>query len=432
MRKTARNLSLLMLVAACQDALAVRLDYALELGVLHSDNIAYTAQNQVSETVLIPHLNFSLSETSSSVLAEISGVVEYRKYLDDSFGSEFRGNLNGLVNWTLLPERLNWVFNDNLGLYPVSLRDPDVPGNLQQTNVFSTGPTLRFRVTPTLMGQTELRFIDSHAEETGAFDSQRYSAALRGLFELSPTQNLGGNIEYQQVDFDDDLLARDYTDASAFVSYTQALSQLDINASLGYSHLDFERGGNSSGPLARLGLDWRATANSTFGLALADQYTDAATSISTGTADFDAGFGGVDVGGAAITPDVYRERRVSGTYQLQSTRLNFAALLRYGTYRYEEAPAALANDRNELGAGLNLGYQLRPTLTFGVNAEATRREFNESDLTDRNYRYGVYLTQRMTRHLSWRGDLARNERHSSAGADSYDENSIYLRFTYTR
>jgi len=144
------------------------------------------------------------------------------------------------------------------------------------------------------------------------------------------------------------------------------------------------------------------------------------------------GGGGVDVGGTAITPDVFRERRISGTYQLQGTRLNLAALLRYGTYRYEEAAPALANDRDELGAGLNLGYLLRPTLTLGVNAEATRREFNESDLTDRNYRYGVYLTQRMTRHLSWRADLARNERHSSAAADSYDENSVYLRFTYTR
>ena len=98
MRKTARNLALLMSAASCQDALAVRLDYALELGVLHSDNIAYTADNQVSETVLIPHLNFSISESSSSVLAEISGVLEYRDYLDDTFGNEFRGNLNGLVN----------------------------------------------------------------------------------------------------------------------------------------------------------------------------------------------------------------------------------------------------------------------------------------------------------------------------------------------
>ncbi len=432
MRKTARNLALLMSAASCQDALAVRLDYALELGVLHSDNIAYTADNQVSETVLIPHLNFSISESSSSVLAEISGVLEYRDYLDDTFGNEFRGNLNGLVNWTLLPERLNWYFNDNLGLYPVSLRDPDVPGNLQQTNVFSTGPTFRFRITPTLLGQAELRFSDSQAEENGAFDSRRYSAALRGLFDLSSTQKLGGNIEYQQVDFDDDLLARDYNNMSAYVSYTQALSQLDLNASLGYSHLDFERGGNSSGPLAQLGIDWRVSASSTFGIAVADRYTDAASSIATGTADFDAGFGGVDVGGTAITPDVFRERRISGNYQLQGTRLNLAALLRYGTYRYEEAAPALANDRDELGAGLNLGYLLRPTLTLGVNAEATRREFNESDLTDRNYRYGVYLTQRMTRHLSWRADLARNERHSSAAADSYDENSVYLRFTYTR
>ena len=57
--------------------------------------------------------------------------------------------------------------------------------------------------------------------------------------------------------------------------------------------------------------------------------------------------------------------------------------------------------------------------------------FNETNLTDRNYRYGTYLPQQMTRHLRWRVDLGRNERHADDGAESYDENSIYLRLVYT-
>lgn len=420
------------LAAASQEACALRLDYALELGLVHSDNINLSATDPVSQNVLIPHLDFSLSQTGSTVQAEVTGVLEYRDYLGSAFGNEFRGTLNGLVNWSMVPERLNWTFADNLGLYPVSLRDPDVPGNLQQTNVFTTGPTLRFRLTPALQGQAELRYIDSYAEETGAFDSRRYTAALRALYELSATRRLSGNFEFQNVNFDNNLLAEDYRRYSAYAGYTQALAQIDLNAALGYSRIDFDSSGNASGPLARTSVDWRATERSTFGLAAAWQYTDAATSISEGAAAFDAGFGGVGIGGAAITPDVYRERRVDGTYLLQSTRLNLAALLRYGTYRYEQAAAALANNRDETGAGLNLGYLLRPTLTLGVTAEAVRRHFNETGLTDRNYRYGTYLSQQLTRHLRWRVDLARNERHADDGAESYDENSVYLRLVYTR
>jgi hypothetical protein len=209
------------------------------------------------------------------------------------------------------------------------------------------------------------------------------------------------------------------------------LAQVDLNASLGYSRLNFDHSNSVSGPLARASLDWRATDRSTFGIGMAWQYTDAATSISEGAAAFDAGFGGVGIGGAAITPDVYRERRINGTYMLQSTRLSLMTALGHGNFRYEQA-AAQANDRDELSAGLNLGYLLRPTLTLGFTAEATRRQFYETDLTDRNYRYGTYLSQQMTRHLRWRVDLARNERHADAGAESYDENSIYLRLVYTK
>jgi hypothetical protein len=432
MRTAARLLAVCVLASACQQALALRLDYSLELGIVHSDNITLSASDPISQNVLIPHLDFSVSESGSNVQADVSGVLEYRNYLGDAFGSEFRGTLNGLVNWNLVPERLNWTFADNLGLYPVSLRDPDVPGNLQQTNVFTTGPTFRFRLTPTLQGQAELRYIDSYAEETGAFDSRRLTGALRTLYNLDANRRISANYEYQDIDFDDDLLAEDYQRHALFGGYTQTFAQIDFDAALGYTRLEFDNGASTSGPLVRASLDWRASERSTFGIGAAYQYTDAATSLSGGVAAFDAGFGGVGIGGAAIVPDVYRERRVDGTYLFQSTRLTLATLLRFGTFRYEQAATALANNRDEIGAGANLGFLLRPLLTLGVTAEATRRDFNASDATDRNYRYGIYLAQQMTRHLRWRVDLARNERRADVGAESYDENSLYFRFVYTR
>jgi hypothetical protein len=432
MRATSRVIAVSALALACQETFAVRVDYALETGLVHSDNVALSATNPISQSVLVPHLDFSIREDGSNVLAEVSGVLEYRDYLGGAFGDEFRGTLNGLVNWSLLPQRLNWTFADNLGLYPVNLRNADVPGNLQQTNVFSTGPTLRLRLAPSLQAQAEMRYIDSYAEETGAFDSSRYSTALRTLYDLAPTRRVSANIEYQNINFDNNLLAEDYRRISAFAGYTQTLAQIDLNAALGYSRLNFDHSDGISGPLARATVDWRATDRSSFGIGLAWQYTDAASSISDGARAFDADFGGVGIGGSAITPDVYRERRINGSYLLQGTRLNLTGALGYGSFRYEQPAAALVNDRDEISAGLNLGYLLRPTLTLGFTAEAIRRQFNETELTDRNYRYGTYLSQQMTRHLRWRVDLARNERHADAGAESYDENSIYLRLVYSR
>jgi hypothetical protein len=432
MRATIRVIAVSALALACQETFAVRVDYAFEMGLVHSDNIALTATEPTSQSVLVPHLDFSIREDGSNVLAEVSGMLEYRDYLGGAFGDEFRGTLNGLVNWSLLPQRLNWTFADNFGLYPVNLRDPDVPGNLQQANVFTTGPTLRFRLAPTLQAEAELRYTDSYAEQTVAFDSARYSTAFRTLYDLAPTRRVSANIEYQNIKFNNNLLAEDYRRTSAFAGYTQMLAQTDLNATLGYTRLNFDHSDSVSGPLARATVNWRATDRSTFGIGMAWQYTDAANSISDAAPGFDAGFGGVAIGGSAITPDVYREQRINGSYLLQGTRLNLATRLGYGNFRYEQTAAALLNNRDEISAGLNLGYLLRPTLTLGISAEATRRQFNETELTDRNYRYGTYLSQQMTRQLRWRLDLARNERHADAGAESYDENSIYLRLVYTR
>ena len=430
MRTQSKIIATAVLVAMCGDASAWRLDYTLEAGVLHSDNINMSPVDAVREDVLIPHLDFGLTHAGASVNVDLGGSLEHRTYLQDTYSSEFRGTFDGRLNWLLVPERFSWTFADNLGLYPVSLRAPDVPGNLQQTNVFSTGPTLRFRFNPALQGQAEARWSQSDAEETGEFDSSRLSGAFRLLHDFSTTRHLSGNLEAEDVDFDDDLLADDYRRYSAYAGYTQALARLDFDLALGYSRIESDSA-DDSGPLLRASADWRATDRSTFGFGVTWQYSDAATSLAQGGDAFDTGLDGVAVGGALITPDVYRERRLDSSYLYQGVRLNLASTLHASRFRYAQDTLLVDADRDEIGFGVTLGYLLRPLLTLGVSAEATRREFVDSDSTDRDYRYGIYLAQQFARHWSWRADLSRNERNAGSGADSYDENALYLRLIYT-
>ncbi|MCB1577539.1 MAG: hypothetical protein KDI81_09420, partial [Xanthomonadales bacterium] len=115
----------LLLALASPGALALRLDYTVELGYLHSDNINLSATDPVDENLLIPRVGFHLNETGSAVRAEVNGLLEYRDYLGGAFGNEFRSTLDGSVDWTLIPERMKWTFTDALGLNPINLRLPD-------------------------------------------------------------------------------------------------------------------------------------------------------------------------------------------------------------------------------------------------------------------------------------------------------------------
>lgn len=433
MQPSIRILAASMLSTLPCSALAVRINYSAELGLMYSDNITLSATDPVSENVLIPLLDFEISEEGSTVQAQISGTVEYRDYLGNEFGNEFRSTLDGYLNWVLLPERLDWDFSDNLGLYPISLRAPDVPDNLQQTNVFSTGPKFRFRFGPTAMGQLELRYVDSRAEETDAFDSQRLVGALRGIFELSPTRSVSANLVAQDVKFTEDLLANDFAGYSVYGGYVQNLSQLDLDFELGYTHLNFSRGEDSSGPLVRAGVDWRATESTTLSFDAALEYTDAASSLAAdGGMDFDADQGGQGIiGTEAISPDVYQEKRVEVGYHFVSTRLSVDALARYATYRYEDL-TGLPSNRDETGLGFNFGYLLQPRLTLGVIAEGNYRDFTVTRTSERDYRVGTYLAQQLGPQWSWRVDLARYARNADGNIESFDENTVYLRFIYTR
>lgn len=420
-----------LILTASSAALAARLDYTAEIGYLHSDNINLSAVDPVAENLLIPQLAFRFSEDGSVVRAQVNGLVEYRDYLGGAFGNEFRGTLDGVVDWTLIPERLKWSFADSLGLNPINLRLPDSPDNLQQTNVFSTGPTLQFRLGQSTMGQAELRYTDSYAQTTDEFNSGRLSAALRALKDLDSTRHLSANLEASKINYDNNSQQSDYTRYAGYAGYTQKLSQLDLDVALGYSHFDFDRGEHINAALIRANLNWRASAQNTFGLGVYRDISDAATSLAISNADIGNGFGGISIGGAAISPDVYKNHRIEGRYALETVRISLISAVSFGTIRYI-SDSAIDSDRNELEGRVDLAYKLRPNLTLGVLAGIIRRDYQVGNVDTRDTLFGAYLRQQMSRHWGWRVDIARNERKDQTDALSYHESSAYVRLIYSR
>jgi len=426
----------LALVAAPYSTSAAEFDYTLYTGIEHSDNINLSATQPLSQNVVIPGFNFTLAQQGATFQANLTGDMQYRDYLGNQFSSRTQTQLAGQANWTVLPDRLDLTAQDYAGVQPVDSLVSNAPANRQQTNVFTLGPTLHFRLGETLLGQAELRYINSYAQKTQGFNSQRGEAALRIVKNINATDQLSANAETRRTTFANAQGGPNYSRNELFGRYVSKLKQLDIDAAFGWSRLTFDGAAarSLSSPLARLTLAWRMTERSALALSASRQYSDAADGLMRqpgqgGIVDPGGINGGTNTGNAVINSQIYLERRLGLIYSFRSQRLLFTAAPEYYKLSYTNDPTF-----NQIahGGALGLDYTLRPTLTLSTYVHAERLSYQTLDRRDRNLGYEVSLIRQVNTHWSWRTSFRHQQRSSSAPNRSFQENQIYFGIAYKR
>lgn len=420
----------LALALAAGPACAGQLDYSFSAGVEHSDNINLSANDPVSQSVLIPGLGFSYIEQGATVQAHVTGAAEYRDYLGSAYSNQKLGELAGLVNWTVLPQRLDFLVQDYASVQPLSTLSSDAPDNQQQTNVLSVGPNLHFDLGNAVHGQAELRYIGSRASRTTQFNSSRGEGALRLTRDISPISQLSLNVESQQVDFDD-AGEGDYRRNELFARYVHKLAHLDLDAALGWSRIHFDGGaGDGSDPLARASINWHASVRNTFGVSYMRDYSDAAQDLINLADPVETGTPvSIQTGGAVIGGGAYLERRIDGYYGYSGERLTFNLSPWYRKLHYVEG----ANpDQTGRGGDAGLDFRLRERLTLSVFANAERIEYAQLSRRDTTRNLGIGLRQLLNSHWSWRLSLVDRRRTSNAPNAGYHAKEAYFRIIYQR
>lgn len=436
-RPFARISGALLTLALPAAAAAARIDYELELGAEHNDNVNLSEDNPVSENILVPALGFTADQEGSTVQASASGRIEYRDYLGGEFSDEFRGQLAGHLNWTLVPERLNLTVEDNAGVQPVNSLQPNTPSNQQQTNVFAIGPTLSFRLGPTVRGQAELRYVSSYAEETREFNSNRLSAALRAIKDLNPTSTLSANIVDERIQFTENetTAGPDYSRYSAYGRYTRQWNKIDFSTDLGYSWLRYTGSTieDRDNPLARAKLDWRASERSTFTADVAYQFSDAASFFSE-TPIAQTIPTNIATGDATVTSQAFLERRIGLGYAYKGERLSFDAAPFYRKLDYSTSRLIGATGLDQTGKGATAGitYLLRPLLGVGLIASGENLRYQDLAREDKTWSITAFLRQQWSRHWSGRAEFTRYRRDSTEPGQSADQNIFFVAVTYTR
>ncbi len=422
-----------LLFALPMAAQSARIDYTVGASVLHSDNIGLSETDPIDETVLSPQFSFTAEQTGSTVQLKARGDAQYLDYRDDSFDDELRGRFAGQLNWVVLPERMNFVVEDYLDRQPINAFNSFTPSNLQQINVFALGPTFYARLNDAHRIQFDLRYGNTYAEDTEAFNGDRYNAAARLLSRFSETTQLSANLEATQVEFDLAGPTSEYTRYDGYAGYLRKLADLDVKVDLGYSRVELERSDRShSAPLGRASVDWRISARSVLAADASYQFSDSGQDLVARSGDLDSPIirdpSNADM---VVAPDLFRQRLFEGGYKFNGDRLDLEVRGHRHWVRYTDSQTLLP-DWNTRGGFLDLGYRVRPRLMLSATAYQETRTFEDFSRTDRDRTLSIGLVNQFTRHWSARIDLQRRTRDSSAAGLDYDENAAIVAVSYRR
>jgi len=416
------------LVAAPGTALAARVDYNIDLGVEKNDNVAFSSDDEISQRYHRSGIGFTVTENTSAFQVQANGRVEYRKYEDNIFNNTTDGTLSGQANWIAIPQRLFFTVEDSLSIQPVNALTPDGPGNRQQVNVFSAGPTLLINWSPSLQGQAELRYINSDAEISDEFNSNRVAAALRTIKELSPTRRVSANLQVQKVNFDDDIVARDYDRYDIFGRYSHSLAHFDLGVDAGYSRIAYRRTGSRSDPLFRADATWSPTERSHFTAAVSSQFSDTATDALTGIEPNPTIPDNVLAGDAVINASPFKVNSLDLGYGYAGTRLVFNASAFTQSRDYTDSNEL---DQDTHGVRADLHWQLRQTLTLSLFGNNETIDYTRLNRKDDTVRIGATLRYHWTRKWSAAAQAESYRRDSTDPGQDVRQNILYLSVSYT-
>lgn len=415
-----------------------RFDYAVGLGYEHTDNIGRTENNRQSQDILQPTFGFTLDQQGSTIQAQAVGLLQYQDYVQGAFANEYRGQLAGILNWTVAPQLLNLQVQDYSSVQPIDARAPTGPNNTQQVNVFVAGPTLLLGSGRQTHAAIDLRYINTTASKTKYFDSQRGVAAFRLIRDLNPTDQLSGNVEFTHADFpqlNDPASPDRYNDYNLYARYESTLQRLTLDVAAGASRIEFPNGfASHTNPLVRITAAWTLAPRNTLSLNAVDQLADSTNNLTQmpDLRQFALARPKLEVGQTFIVPTVFREHGASLAYNYQGERVTFSIGPAYD--RLRQLNGTFDVSRNAYGAQTSIGYRLSPrsTLTFNASNFNTQYVLDGSHSHDQTYALG--FDQALTPHWTWTASLQHDQRRADSplAGGSYHDNMLFLTATYRR
>ena len=424
-RSTSRFLSSWIACAAVAlsagTASAADLEYGLEVGVGTSDNITRVPANEIDETIATAGVDLRFVQDGSRVDADILLDLSYFDYLDGTYGSEVFGNAQAELRLALVPDRLEWLFQDSFGQMEINPFEVATPLNRQNVNYFTTGPDLRLRLGSAANLLLFGRMSVTDYEET-PLDAERLTGGLALTRELSSLASVSLNAVAERVDFDDPVFGSNYDRQSAYLRYQATGARTRLAAEAGYTSLhDF--GDSTNSPLFSLEIERDLSPASTLTLSGGVRSTDAAEALRGGAQSSAFSFRPDAV--ATADPFETRHASIGWRYQAQRTTIVLSGGWEEDVY---ERVDSLDRERTILQATLE--RRLTRTLRLRVSGSLAQSDYGTAGFDDDETHVGLGLSWNATGRLFVELDADSIQHDTSNPLLDWDETRIFLRLAW--
>jgi Putative beta-barrel porin 2 len=394
----------------------------LTVGVAYSDNIDRTPTADRDETIAQGGIDFAVTEATRRIQADARGSLYYYDYIDNTYENQTVGAIDALVDITIVPERLNWLVQENYGR---NLFDPfqaDRPENWENLNFFTTGPTIvLYRSGRNDIGM-DLRYSRMDYE-IRPFDNERNTGRLWIGREIRRDHHLSLNAEVEAITFDNGGLSPDYDRRSGYLRYTVETGRNQLVLDAGYTQqeiLEKTDGG------VRFNVGWIRTLSSQLQLSLnaGRQFADQANVFRYQqdiTRDVDS------VGDFTENGSPFLWTYTNVGLGFETERTVFQGLIGLSEEEYETQSTSNRRNRN---VDLHFQRDFTRALYGEIDATFYWREFSEATVEDDTLRASVALGYRLSAAFDLSLRYTYVSRNSNQSANEFEENRGEVMLTY--
>lgn len=371
---------------------AAGIDYAFSAGYRgeYTSNAARSAANERSDWIHRPYVTGQASHEGDRTNLNLDYRLTRRSYRDDTFDDDTIGEGSADLTVDVIRDRLSVFAANRRRETEILTLEQRVPGNLQESDVTSTGAALHLDSLSNHYLDLSYRYSIADTSETTT-DSERQSATAAYVMPFSSRNVVELVATGSDVDFDDPL-ASDYQSTTGLLQYSRQTSRFSAVLRGGYSSID--RDGDEDEIESGVGsasFVWSVSSSSNLGLHFERELRDNQLIVENEINDLDeTGTGNTDVN------DIYDYRSVALRSDTELAGNTISAEIRGSSQDYE----VVGRDQDILGASFSLFRQVNSRLASELDFRYRRFDFLEINQEHDEFNVGVRLIWSPTPRLN--------------------------------
>lgn len=398
------------------------LTYGADAGVGYTDNIAETSVNQRSEEMVEVGAQLAGYDQSSRFVGAMLGDLEHVNYLQGTYSPQVIGNFGGYASYALLPDFIHWMAQDSFGQGLVDPFASQSPGNLENINTITTGPTFTIPLSALTLLDISARY-SRVSYQVSPLDNNEYGGSLSLTHLLSARSRFSVVVQDERYDYTDPINPS-YNQREAFLRYDIQGSRTHIAFDAGYDQVRGDQV-NTSGFLGRFSASRNLAAGSMLFVSVGRDPSSSSQFLTqnqtaSGIASLNA-----TPGRQTATPFINEYETLGWTFNRRRTQLG-VTLSHYA--QIFDGQSAL--DQTISSAGVNVSRMVSPGWTVTLFGDYSKQTFADQPGNYTEKHEGLNVRWQLARKLRLAFEYDHHNRNGDLALYSYSENRVWMRVQY--